>query len=177
MILFPFFEDIENKTFLVVGGGTVAKGKMERLKQFTDKITVIAERTDIDGAVIKSFEDSDIDSADYVIGASDNQSLNEHIGRLCREKGKPVNIVDNPALCTFIFPSLIKKGDLVIGISSSGKSPAFSQYIRKETEQILPEKTEEIIDELYFLRNRLKEMVPDQRERARILKEKLNELL
>ncbi len=177
MILFPFFENIEGKKFLVIGGGSVAKGKIERLKHFTDNITVIAERTDIDGAIIKKFEDSDLDGADYVIGASDDSELNRHISELCNSKGIPVNIVDNPELCTFIFPSLIKKGDLVIGITSAGKSPAFSQYIRSEAEKVIPDNAEHIIDELYTLRNELKKTVPDQKERAKILKEKLNELL
>lgn len=177
MTLFPFFEEIENKTFLVVGGGNVAKGKIERLKQFTDKIIVIAEETDIDGAVIKAFDESDLNGADYVIGASDNHALNRRISELCKARNIPVNIVDNPELCSFIFPSLIKKGDLVIGISSTGKSPAFSQHIRKEIEGILPDNTEEIIEELYRLRNELKKTVSDQKARAEILKEKLNELL
>ena len=177
MILFPFFENIENKRFLVIGGGSVAKGKINRLKQFTDNITVIAEHTDIKGAIIKPFEDGDIEKADYVIGASDSGELNKHISELCKAKGIPVNIVDNPKLCTFIFPSLIKRGDLVIGITSTGKSPAFSQYIRKEAEKVIPENTEEIIDELYELRNKLKKTEPDQKKRSEILKKKLQELL
>lgn len=177
MTLFPFFENIEDKHFLVIGGGGVAKSKIKRLKQFTDNITVIAESTDIEGAIIRPFEDSDLDGADYVIGASDDRELNHSISSLCRSKGIPVNIVDNPELCTFIFPSLIKRGDLVIGISSSGKSPAFSQYIRRELEKVIPDNAEDIIEELYTLRNELKKTVPDQKERAKILKEKLNELL
>lgn len=177
MILFPFFENIEGKRFLVIGGGSVAKGKINRLKQFTDNITVIAESTDIEGAIIKPFEDGDIENADYVIGASDDSALNKHISELCKEKGLPVNIVDNPKLCTFIFPSLIKRGDLVIGITSSGKSPAFSQYIRKEAQKVIPDNTEEIIDELYKLRNELKKTEPDQKKRSKILKKRLKELL
>lgn len=177
MTLFPFFENIDGKRFLVIGGGNVAKGKVDRLRQFTDNITVIAECTDIEGAIIKPFEAADLEGADYVIGASDDRELNHYISKLCRSRGVPVNIVDNPELCTFIFPSLVKRGDLVIGITSAGKSPAFSQYIRREAERIVPDNAEEIIDELYAFRNELKKTVSDQKERAKLLKEKLNELL
>lgn len=177
MTLFPFFEDIENKTFLVIGGGNVAKGKIKRLKQFTDHIVVIAKESDIDGYVQKEFEESDLDSADYVIGASDDPQLNKRISLLCQDRGIAVNVVDNPELCTFIFPSLIKKGDLTIGICTGGKSPAMSQYIRKNIEAVLPDDIETVLDEMNVLRERLKKEVPDQKDRARILKNKLTELM
>ncbi len=179
MILFPFFEDIESKTFLVVGGGKVAKGKINRLKQFTDKIFVIAPKTNITECKVikKEFEESDLVLADYVIGASDDRNLNREISVLCQSRGIPVNIVDDPELCTFIFPSLIKRGDLTIGICTGGKSPAMSQYIRKEIDSILPDDIERIIDEMNTLREQLKNEVPNQKDRAEILKNKLAELV
>jgi siroheme synthase-like protein len=179
MTLFPFFEDIENKTFLVVGGGSVAKGKVERLKQFTNNIIVVAKETNITGVKIinKEFDDSDITLGDYVIGATNDSAVNERIYNLCKAKNMPVNIVDNPKLCTFIFPSLIKKGDLTIGITTSGKSPAASQYIRGEIEKIIPDNIEFILDEMNVLRQKLKQDVPNQSDRAKILKEKLAELI
>ncbi|MCM1115768.1 MAG: bifunctional precorrin-2 dehydrogenase/sirohydrochlorin ferrochelatase [Clostridium sp.] len=179
MTLFPFFEDIENKTFLVVGGGKVAKGKINRLKQFTDKIIVIAPKTDItECRVIKrEFEKSDLAFADYVIGASDDRALNKNISLLCQARGIPVNIVDDSSLCTFIFPSLIKHGDLTVGITTNGKSPALSQYLRKEIEKLIPDDIESIIDEMSALRERVKNDVPNQKDRAEILKNKLIELM
>jgi siroheme synthase-like protein len=179
MTLFPFFEDIENKTFLVIGGGNVAKGKVERLKQFTDNIIVIAKKSDIIGVKIinKEFDDNDLSLGDYVIGATNDSAVNERIYALCKEKNIPVNIVDNPALCTFIFPSLIKKGDLTIGITTAGKSPALSQYIRREIEKNLPDNIDSILDEMNTLRQQLKQDVPNQSDRAKILKEKLAELI
>lgn len=177
MTLFPFFENIEGKTFLVVGGGKVAKGKIKRLRQFTDNIKVIASESDIDGYIQKDFEESDLSFADYVIGASDDRELNKRISLLCQKQNIPVNIVDNPELCTFIFPSLIKHGDLTIGICTGGKSPAMSKYIRKEIESILPDNIENIIDEMSTLREQLKKDVPNQKDRAELLKNKLAELM
>lgn len=179
MTLFPFFENIENKTFLVIGGGRVAEGKVKQLKHFTDNIIVIAKETDISEAAVitKSFEEKDLNSADYVIGATDDNALNERIYHLCTQKNIPVNIADNPEFCTFIFPSLIKKGNLTIGICTGGKSPAASKYIRKEIENILPENIDSIIEEMGILREKLKKAVPDQKIRSEILKNELIELI
>jgi siroheme synthase-like protein len=179
MTLFPFFVDVDDKTFLVIGGGSVAKGKVERLKQFTDNIIVIAKETDITGVKIinKEFDDSDLEFGDYVIGATNDSAVNEGIYTLCKDKNIPVNIVDNPNLCTFIFPSLIKKGDLTIGITTAGKSPATSQYIRREIEKVIPDNIDSILDEMNDLRQQLKQDVLNQSDRAKILKEKLAELI
>ncbi|MBQ8063740.1 MAG: bifunctional precorrin-2 dehydrogenase/sirohydrochlorin ferrochelatase [Clostridia bacterium] len=187
MVLFPFYQNIEDKTFLVIGGGRIAKEKLEKLRLFTDNIVVVARETDltllnglaegITDLLVRPFEDADLELGDYVIGATDDRELNRHISALCQEQKKPVNIVDDPELCTFIFPSLVKRGDLVVGITTGGKSPAFGQRVRKFLEAELPEDTEAIIDELYALKLQLKETVPDQRERARQLKAYLNERL
>lgn len=177
MTLFPFFEDIENKAFLVIGGGRVAKSKIKHLKQFTDNIIVIASESDIDGFIQKKFEESDLDSADYVIGASDDRKLNKRISLLCQERGIPVNIVDDPSLCTFVFPSLIKRGDLTIGIATNGKTPVLSQYLRKEIENLIPDDIESIIEEISVLKEQLKKEIPNQKDRAKILKNRLAELM
>lgn len=187
MVLFPFYQDIEDKTFLVIGGGRIAKEKLEKLRMFTDNIVVVARETDlsleegpakgITALLVRPFEDSDLARGDYVIGATDDRELNRHISALCQEQKKPVNVVDDPELCTFIFPSLVKRGDLVVGITTGGKSPAFGQTVRKLLETELPEDTEAIIDDLYALKLQLKETVPDQRERARQLKAYLKERL
>lgn len=179
MTLFPFFENIEDKTFLVIGGGKVAKGKINRLKQFTDNIIIISDITDITGfkVIEKQFEENDLTLGDYVISASNDRELNKRISLLCQERGIPVNVVDDPELCTFVFPSLIKRGDLTVGICTGGKSPAVSKYIRKEIENILPENIESIIDEMGALRERLKAEIPNQKDRAEILKNRLTELM
>ena len=75
MTLFPFFEDIDGKRFVVIGGGRVAKGKVRRLLPFTDNITVISENTDIDFVPVirRDFRESDILSGDYIIAATDSE--------------------------------------------------------------------------------------------------------
>jgi siroheme synthase-like protein len=179
MTLFPFFEDIEDKTFLIIGGGRVAAGKVEKLKQFTDNIIVISEKTEITGVkvILRKFEENDLSMGDYVIGATGDRMLNRRISELCRQRRLPVNIVDDPELCTFIFPSLIKKGDLTVGITTAGRSPLVSQHIRREIENILPDNIESILDEMGDLRERLKCETDNQKQRAEILRKRLAELI
>lgn len=176
MTLFPFFEDIDGKRFLVIGGGRVAKGKVRRLLPFTNNITVISENTDIDlvPVIRRAFRESDILSGDYIIAATDSEETNARIFALCQKHSKPVNTVDDPEKCTFIFPSLIKKGDLVIGISTTGKSPALSKHVRQQIEAGLDSDIEKVLDKMGLLRVRLKALVPDQRTRSEILKKALD---
>ncbi|MGN1194917.1 MAG: bifunctional precorrin-2 dehydrogenase/sirohydrochlorin ferrochelatase [Acutalibacteraceae bacterium] len=176
MTLFPFFEDIDGKRFVVIGGGKVAKGKVRRLLQFTDNITVISENTDIDfvHVIRRNFNESDILSGDYIIAATDSEETNRRIFELCKKYSKPVNTVDDPEKCTFIFPSLIKRGDLVIGISTTGKSPALSKHLRRQIEAELDGDTEKVLDKMGLLRLKLKELIPEQNKRSEILKRALD---
>ena len=198
MTLFPFFGPIDGRTFLLVGGGNVAARKLKALLPFTDRVLIVAEDsdaveavcremektpgTDPDGPVWpvllrRAFRDTDLEPADYVIAATDDREQNRSIAEHCHARKKPVNVVDDPEACTFVFPSLVKRGDLVVGISTSGKAPAFGRHVRETLEEQLPDHTEAIIDELYALTQQLKETVPEQSERAEQLHRRLHELL
>ncbi|MGN1444271.1 MAG: bifunctional precorrin-2 dehydrogenase/sirohydrochlorin ferrochelatase [Acutalibacteraceae bacterium] len=179
MTLFPFFEDIDGKRFVVIGGGKVAEGKIRRLLPFTNHITVISENTDIDFVPVirRAFRESDILSGDYIIAATDSEATNTRIFELCKKYRKPVNTADDPEKCTFIFPSLIKRGELVIGISTTGKSPALSKKLRQQFESELDGDIEKVLDKMGLLRLRLKELIPDQKTRSEILKRALDRYL
>lgn len=179
MILFPFYEDIEDKTFLVIGGGKVAKEKIGRLRLFTDKIIVVAKETDIKNANVKqkAFEDSDLALGDICIVATPDRQLNSHIAELCKKQGIPVNVVDDRSLCSFIFPSMIKRGDLTIGITTSGKSPAYAQRLRQEIETALPDHIEDILDRMEKLRGIVPEYIAEQQRRGDLYKKLLDKLL
>lgn len=189
MNLFPFFEDIENKKVLVVGGGEVAARKIEKLLAFTERITVIAPsftgmekiRQSEKGQGIRwierKFWNQDIEEADVVIGAADNHALHARIAKLCQEKKIPVNIADDPSLCTFVFPAVICRGDLTIGISSNGKSPAAVAYVRHLIEDALPDSIGEIISRMGELRPQILSRIPDQKERRDLFQQILAFLL
>lgn len=179
MILFPFYEDIEDKTFLVIGGGKVAKEKIGRLRLFTDKLIVVAKETDIRDADVrqKAFEDSDLALGDICIVATSDRQLNSHIAELCKKQGIPVNVVDDRSLCSFIFPSIVKRGALTVSITTSGKSPAYARRLRREIEAALPEHIEDILERMEMLRKIVPEYIIEQRPRGNMYKQILEKLL
>ena len=175
MSYFPFFTDISDKTFLIIGGGNVAADKILRLKRFTDKIIVIAPETEIEGVRVirKEYDSTDLMLGDYIVAAVGVREIDRKIARDCRAAGIPVNVVDDIDYCDFIFPSIVKKGKLTVAISTSGSSPLYARMLREQIEEILPEDIEQILDEMQELREKTAEEVTDQKERARIYREAL----
>ena len=84
---------------------------------------------------------------------------------LCKEQDIPVNVVDNQELCSFVFPSLIVQGDLAIGISTAGASPAVATKLRQRIEQMLPNRMEVVLEWLRQQRGWVKENIPEQKRR------------
>ncbi|MFN2937936.1 bifunctional precorrin-2 dehydrogenase/sirohydrochlorin ferrochelatase [Lachnospiraceae bacterium YH-ros2226] len=189
MKLFPFFYDITEMRFLVIGGGEVAAGKIIRLTSFTDQITVVAPKALIyiskmaeEGRIRyekRPFEDQDLDQYDCVISATGNRELNRHVSLLCRKKGIPVNAVDDPENCTFFFPAIMKRGHLTVAISTDGASPSYAAMLKNEVDQNLPDHIEEILDIMSAARKTLPSLYPDlgQKERARVYRKLLADLL
>ena len=172
MSYFPFFIDIKNKNCVVVGGGTVALRKIEKLIQFEPDITVIApEISDyilcIEGIRIikRTFLDSDLDGAFFVITATNDEMLNEHIFRMCSEKNILVNTVDDKEKCSFIFPAIVKRENVTVAVSTSGKSPIYARYLSKQIENLLDDRTDEIIEILASVRSKIKREISTQENR------------
>lgn len=141
---FPFFVEIKNRRCVVAGGGGVALRKVEKLLPFEPDITVISpevcnELRNICGIEIieRNFLDSDIENAFMVISATDDHLLNAHIFSLCSEKNILVNTVDDLEKCGFIFPALVHKNDVTVGVTTSGKSPVFARFLREQIEELL----------------------------------------
>ena len=77
----------------------------------------------------------DLTAQNLVIGATDDENVNGQIAKNARARGIPVNIVDDPAGCDFILPSVVERGDLLIAVSTGGKSPALARKVREELEE------------------------------------------
>lgn len=166
---FPFFVELEGKRGVIVGGGNVAARKVEKLLMFGTELTVVApdieacvrilqgELPETDAAASLHFEErdfraEDLQDADFVIAATDDETLNGRIADVCREKRIPVNVVDDREKCTFFFPALVKDGPLTVGISTDGKSPFAASWLRREIAKMLPESIGEAIDLLGQIR-------------------------
>jgi precorrin-2 dehydrogenase/sirohydrochlorin ferrochelatase len=184
MALFPMFVDIEGKNILIVGAGEVALRKIEKLIPFKPKLTVVAKeivREEIKKLaeennihlIERNFLFTDIDGKEIVIVAVDDINLQREIYNYCVRRKIPVNSVDSPNYCTFIFPAYVKRGDIVVGITTSGNAPGLSGRLRKLIENYLPEDLENILDELIKIR----ESMPKGEERQEVIKKLVEEKL
>lgn len=180
MSYFPFYFDITDKTFLIIGGGPVAREKVNRLRRFTENIIVIAPETEIEGTrtenpcrcaggvqiLCKEYGEEDLALGDYVVAATGIREVDRKVAGDCRGRGIPVNVVDDQAYCDFIFPSIVKRDSLTVAISTFGTSPAYAMQLRKEIEMILPDQIGPILTRMGNLRGEVSERVTDQKARA-----------
>ena len=156
MALFPFFRDIEDKTVIIVGSGKEAESKCAKLAPYGAKIVRLAERdwghiTELDPLCI--------------IAAGEDREINRRIAVMCRERGILVNTVDDPEYCDFVFPSLITRGNLSVGICTAGASPSMGMLLKQKVEEQIPEHMEEILDWLQEVRPVITEAVSDKKQR------------
>lgn len=173
MPLFPIFINLEGRRVLIAGGGHVALRKAERLSPYGADIFAVAPEfipgfAGIPGVTLleRRFEPGDIDGAALVIAATDDPELNAAVSELCRWENVPVNVVDDLEKCSFVFPALVQRGELSVGISTGGASPSAAQYIRRGVEQLVPEGFEGILDFLSSHRAQVKESLAPERRAA-----------
>lgn len=177
MTLFPFFVDLTGQRGLVVGGGHHALEKVERMLPYGAELKVIApspcealkEICHQHGItlVCRAFRDEDLDPIPlFVITAIDeDQQENRRISALCQERRILVNAVDDQPACSFVFPSLIARGDLSIGISTAGASPGVAVLLRKKIESMLPARTAEILSWLRAQRPEISAALQNKKQR------------
>ena len=184
MSYFPFFMDIGGADGLIVGGGKVALRKAEKLLPYGPRITAVAPSFDPAFAMLEGvslicvpFADEMLEGRAFVIAATDDAGLNHRISSQCREKKIPVNVVDDREACSFLFPSLVKAGEVSIGISTGGASPSAAIYLKEQIQALLPQRLEEIVAFLDAQRPRFKVVLPTEKERSRVYKELLSRCL
>ena len=165
MRYYPVNLDIRNRKCLVVGGGAVGTRKVMTLLDCDAKVTVVSNefspqlyKLAENGSVLlkkRPFQISDLDKMFLVIGATDNPELNRQIHREAERLGMLCNIADRPEVCNFILPAIVKRGDLIIAISTSGKSPAFAKKMRKDLEKEFGTEYAEFLKLMGGIRNKL----------------------
>jgi siroheme synthase-like protein len=174
MAYFPFFMDVSQGEGLIVGGGTVALRKARKLQPYEAKLTLCApeflpELEEMEGLTLlhRPFTPALLEGKLFVIAATDDRDLNHTISALCREKNIPVNVVDDRDYCTFLFPALVKRGDLSIGISTGGASPTGAVYWKERFNAQIPADFGELLAYLDGLREPVKAAIPQEKDRAR----------
>lgn len=186
MAYFPMFIQLEAAPCLVVGGGHVALRKVRKLLPYGAKLRVVAprflpelERLGAEAGLellCRKFEPGDLPGSVLVIAATGDRSVNREIAALCRESGIPVNAVDDKEACSFLFPALVRRGPLSIGISTGGASPSAAVSIKERIEACLPvlrgedgtDRFGEILRYLDSVRPRVKASIGEEGLRAKV---------
>ena len=148
MDYFPVFVKLTGKDCLVIGAGEIAARKIDLLARAGAKITVIANQISHHVASLeascrltilqKSFDPGDVRGFRLVISATDNKETNSVVAKAAEEQNILVNVVDSPALCSFIFPAIIDRSPIVAAVSSGGAAPVLARLLRAKIETIIP---------------------------------------
>lgn len=172
------FIDLKNKPVLIIGGGAVALRKLQKLMPYGVVPTVIAphilpEFESLPDVKLcrRSFNASDLrPRPSLVIAATNNKAANRRISVLCQKRHIPVNVADDPALCSFLFPALVQQGSFSAGISTGGASPVAAAYFKERLRELLPEGLDKLLFWLESLRPALKASIPEQNRRAAVFR-------
>jgi len=144
----PIFLDIREQPCLVVGGGEVAARKCSLLLRAGARVTVLAPELssafDADLAAARiahraaRFRDEDLEGIAVAIAATSDDAVNRAVAAAAKARRIPVNVVDQPALCSFILPSIIERAPLIVAVSSGGASPVLARLLRARLESLIP---------------------------------------
>ncbi|MBI3793143.1 MAG: bifunctional precorrin-2 dehydrogenase/sirohydrochlorin ferrochelatase [Nitrospinae bacterium] len=181
---YPVMMDLRGRKCVVVGGGEVSARKAETLLECGAKVTVVSPELETSleylvrngkiSHVKEEYRKGALDGAAIAVAATDREEVNRAVYADATAGGIPVNVVDVPELCTFIVPSVVERGDLIIAISTSGKSPAMAKRIRKETEERFGPEYGAMLELMGEIRALVQKRVPELERRMAILSEIAN---
>jgi len=171
-VFYPIFLDVEGRRCLVVGGGPVGTEKVEKLVEHGAVVRLVApEITPALAEAVaagrvaehrsRGYRTEDLDGCFLVIAATNLESVNTSVWEDAEARGMPVNVVDVPHLCNFIVPSIVRRGELAIAVSTGGASPVVAKHIRRDLESRYGPEWEALVALLRDLRDDLKVRYPD----------------
>ncbi|MHC4693924.1 MAG: precorrin-2 dehydrogenase/sirohydrochlorin ferrochelatase family protein [Planctomycetota bacterium] len=179
MAKYPIFLELAGRLAVVIGGGAVAVRKAQVLLDAGARLVVVAEHADdmltdlcarSDVKLVRSkYSRNYLVGAVLAIAATNNRPVNKQVYKDCQELEILCNVVDDPELCDFFVPAVVKRGYLQIAISTEGYCPAYAGHLRKKLEQTFTDKHGEFLAEMETLRKRIIQDVPDQADRKAIL--------
>ena len=184
MPYYPILVELQGRKVLVVGGGSVAQRKIETLLEYGAHVQIISreltpvlkehleeKRVEL---LAQEFRENYMEGAFMVIAATDDPLLNQRISEKARERELLVNAVDQPSDCTFIVPSILRRGDLLIAVSTSGKSPALAKKVREDLEERFGPEYESLLILMGRLRKEILSQGRSQDENRRIFHKLVN---
>ena len=184
MSFYPIMIQLEGMKVVGVGGGLVAQRKIDTLLAYHADVHVVSrdltpklskyleeQRIKLSG---HEFKESHLDGAFVVIAATDDPLLNRHVSEKASARRLLINAVDQPADCNFIVPSILRRGDLLVAVSTSGKSPAFAKKVREELEKQFGDEYGSFLVLMGCLREEILEKELSQEENKRIFHQLVN---
>jgi len=172
---YPVCLDLRRRRTLVVGGGKVAARKAAALRAAGAEVTVVAPLIDPklkDDASLdiheRPFRTTDLHNITLVIAATDDEVLNRTIARDAQDLGVLVNVVDCPALCSFVLPATLKHGHVQVSVSTAGSSPTLARKLRDLVAETVGPEYGQLASILAELRARVIEALPDHQQRAEL---------
>jgi uroporphyrin-III C-methyltransferase / precorrin-2 dehydrogenase / sirohydrochlorin ferrochelatase len=146
----PLFFQLCSQPVLVVGGGRVATRKVDLLRRSGARVTVVAPEASeelhklaVSGEiqhVLASFTEAHLEGATLVVAATNDPTVNAVVSAAARARRIPVNVVDSPALSTFVFPAIVDRSPIIVAVGSGGESPVLARRVREQIEAALPER-------------------------------------
>ncbi len=175
MRYFPAFFDVKDRLVVIAGDGETAARKARlfakagaRLRFLSDDESALAreEFAEAEFASMSTLSEALADAV-LCVAATDDAELDARIAEAARAARVPVNVVDRPELCDFTVPSMIDRGDLVVGVSTGGAAPVFGRRLRRAIEALIPQRTGALLDLARSLRKTVAAALPDEAARRR----------
>ena len=168
----PLFFKLENRPALIVGGGEVAHRKAELLIKAGANVTILSpefderffnlNKTQTNLTLIQqAYDKTFLQNQSLVISATDDESVNLQVFHDAERLNIPVNVVDNPPLCRFIFPAIIERDPLTIAVSSAGKAPVLARLLRAKLETVIVPQYGELAGLAGKFRDSVKQKLPN----------------
>jgi hypothetical protein len=167
--LFPIFLKLEELNLLIVGGGLIGLEKLNAIldnspktkiklvaKEINDDIKKLATEYSNLQLIEKGYEKTDLKGIDIAIAAVSDIQLSQIVKTDAKEAGILLNAADKPSICDFYLGSIVQKGDLKIAISTNGKSPTMAKRVKETLNEVFPNETQEVLENLYKIRESLK---------------------
>jgi uroporphyrin-III C-methyltransferase/precorrin-2 dehydrogenase/sirohydrochlorin ferrochelatase len=173
----PLFFSLQQSRVLLVGGGRVALRKARLLISAGARLTVVSPELEQELASMLHeaggewqqdvYRESQLEGAVLVIAATPERAVNASVAAEAKARNIPVNVVDSPDLCSFIFPSIVDRSPLVIAIGSSGRSPVLARLVRSKIEALIPAAYGRLAAFTGRFRDAIKQAAPDEGQRRR----------
>ena len=184
-VFYPMFVDLEGRRCVVVGGGQIATDKVEKLvdhgaavRLVSPQITSELARMVDEGAIAehrqRTYRPEDLEGCFLVIAATNLDPINRMVWQDAEARNMVCNVIDAPPLCNFIVPSVVRRGELAIAISTGGASPVVAKHIRRRLDETYGPEWEALVGLMRDLRDELKVRhldMPSRRDAVEVLLE------